>query len=142
MSCEGVQHQFSSNCEGRFDEVPDCVRAVEAGVGRFANEIVDAVAEFVEECDYFVVFEETWFLRGWLREVADERCGRVSAGAVLVGEAWLQIEVRCVTVFAVSWGGDRDRGSRQSHCLRCHRSIRRRLAHPGAKRCLRPFSSR
>ena len=31
---------------GRFDEVLDSARAVEAGVGRHANEVVDSMAKF------------------------------------------------------------------------------------------------
>ncbi len=55
----------------RLDEVTDRSGAVEARVGGARDEVVDAVAEFVEEGDDFVVFEQAGFLGRGFGEVAD-----------------------------------------------------------------------
>jgi len=73
---------------------------VEAGVFCSCGEVVDSVAEFVEEGYYFVVFEEGGLGLGWFGEVADEGGGGVAARAVRKEEAWLEGEVGCVAVFA------------------------------------------
>lgn len=44
---------------------------MEAGVFCSCGEVVDSVAEFVEEGYYFVVFEEGGLGLGWFGEVAD-----------------------------------------------------------------------
>ena len=73
---------------------------MEAGVFCSCGEVVDSVAEFVEEGYYFVVFEEGGLGLGWFGEVADEGGGGVAARAVRKEEAWLEGEVGCVAVFA------------------------------------------
>ena len=84
---------------GGFDEVADYVCAVETGVVCFGDEVVDAVAQFVEEGSHLFVLEETWLFGCRLREVADEGCDRVVACAVCVYETRLDVEIRGVTIF-------------------------------------------
>lgn len=71
---------------GCFDEVPDGVGAVETGVDRLGDEVVDAVAEFVEESHDFVVLEQAGLLGSRLGEVAHQRSSRVAAVALGVDE--------------------------------------------------------
>jgi hypothetical protein len=85
---------------GSFDEITHDGCSVEARVFCSCGEVVDSVAEFVEEGYYFVVFEEGGLGLGWLGEVADESGSGVAAGAVREEEAWLEGEVGCVAVFA------------------------------------------
>ena len=85
---------------GGFDEVADDVCAVEAGVVRFGDEVVDAVAEFVEEGGDLFVLEEAGLLGCRLGEVAYESCDGVVARAVCVDEAGLNVKVCRVAVFA------------------------------------------
>lgn len=76
---------------------------MEAGVFCASGEIVDSVAEFVEEGYDFVVFEEGGFGFGGFGEVADESRGGVAACAIWVVEAGLKAEVCCVAVFSWTW---------------------------------------
>jgi hypothetical protein len=75
---------------------------VEARVFCSCGEVVDSVAEFMEEGYYFVVLEEGGLGLGWFGEIADEGGGGVAARAVGEEEAWLEGEVGCVAVFAVA----------------------------------------
>lgn len=72
---------------GRLDEVADRVGPVEAGVGRPRHQVVDAVAQLVEERHDLVVLEETGLLGRWLGEVAHQRGGGVPSLAVDIDEA-------------------------------------------------------
>lgn len=72
---------------GGFDKVPYGVGAVETGVDRLGDEVVDTVAQLVEEGDDFVVLEETGLLGGGLGEVAHQRGGGITAVASCVDEA-------------------------------------------------------
>ena len=74
-----------------------------ARIGRFGNEVVDAVAELVEERDELVVLEKRWDGFGRFAEVADKCSGRVVAGTILVHETGLDVKVRSMTVLAFSW---------------------------------------
>lgn len=85
---------------GCFDEVADGVGAVEAGVGCLCDEVVDSVAEFVEEGDYFFVLEETGLLCCRLREVAHQCGGWVATCSILFDEALCKL----------SANGDREQG--------------------------------
>jgi hypothetical protein len=60
---------------------------VETGVDRLGDEVVDTVAQLVEEGDDFVVLEETGLLGGGLGEVAHQRGGGITAVASCVDEA-------------------------------------------------------
>ena len=75
---------------------------MEAGVFCSCGEVVDSVAEFVEQSYYFVVFEKGGLGFGWFGEVADEGGGGVASSAVGEEETWLEREVGCVAVFAVA----------------------------------------
>ncbi len=85
---------------GCLDKVAHDARAVEARVLRAANEIVDSVAQLVEERDNLIVLEERWLIGRRLGEVAYERCGRVTACAVCGHEAALEVEVGGVAVLS------------------------------------------
>ena len=87
---------------GRFSEVAHSPGAVEAGIGGSGDEVVDAMAELVEEGDDFIVAEEAGFLGRGFGEVADEGDGGIVARAVLGHEAGLDSEFGCVAEFALS----------------------------------------
>lgn len=71
----------------RFDKVAHGVGAVEAGVDCFCNQVVNAVTEFVEEGDDFVVFQKTGFFLRWFGEVAHQCCGGIALVSIGVDEA-------------------------------------------------------
>lgn len=60
---------------------------MEAGIGGLRHEVMDAVAELVEERDHFVMFKKTGLFRGRLGEVADKSCRGVTPRAVLLDES-------------------------------------------------------
>lgn len=64
---------------------------------------MDTVAEFVEEGNDFIVFEEGGFGRCWLGEIANEGRGWVASGAVRVEETGLKIEVGSVAILSWTW---------------------------------------
>lgn len=69
-----------------FDEVPDGVGAVETGVDCLGDQVVDTVAEFVEESHDFIVLEQAGLLGGRLGKVAHQCSGWVAAVALRVDE--------------------------------------------------------
>ena len=87
---------------GRLHEVPHRRRPVEPAVLGPPRQVVDAVAELVEECHDFLVLQQGWLLRRRLGEVADQRRGRVSPRPIFLQVARLQVEVRGVTVLALA----------------------------------------
>lgn len=86
----------------RLDKVPHHVGAVEAGVVGGGHQVVDTVAELVEQRDDLVVLEQRRLGRRGFGEVAHQRGGRVAALAIAAREAGLQIEVGRVAVLAVA----------------------------------------
>lgn len=66
----------------RLDKVAHCIRTVETRICSLGNEVVDSMAQFVEERDDFVVFQETRFFGGGFGEIADQRCCRISPFSV------------------------------------------------------------
>lgn len=83
----GIPSAQLQHLGGGFAEVLDCVGAVEGGVAGARDEVVDAVAQLVEEEDEVFVGEEAGRGGGGGWEVADEKGGGVVAGVVGVGEA-------------------------------------------------------
>lgn len=92
MSTQGLELRWCpapvfKHLAGRFDKVAHGVGAVEAGVDCLRDQIVDAVAEFVEKRDDFVVLQQARFLLCWFGKVAYKRGGGIAFVAVGVNEA-------------------------------------------------------
>lgn len=68
---------------------------MEAGIGGLRHEVMDAVAELVEERDDFVVLEEGWLALCRFAEVADECCGGVVTGAVFADKTLPGVRKAC-----------------------------------------------
>ena len=87
---------------GRFDEISDDGRSVETRVFCSAGKIMDAVTEFMEEGDDFLMLEQRWLGFRGFREIADKCCGGVPASTIGIAEAGLEREIRCMAILALT----------------------------------------
>ena len=76
---------------------------MEAGVFGTSSEIVDSMAQFVEQSYNFVMLEEGRLSGCWLGEIADQCSGGVTSGAIGKEEPWLKRKVGSVAIFARAW---------------------------------------
>ena len=73
---------------------------MEARVFGTSSEIMDSMAQFVEQSNNLVVLEEGGFGGCRLGEIADKCSGRVTSGSIRKEESWLKREVGCMAIFA------------------------------------------
>jgi hypothetical protein len=85
---------------GSLDEISNHGCTVEARVFGTSSEIMDSMAQFVEQSNNLVMLEERGFGGCRLREIADKCSGGVTSGSIRKEEPWLKREVGCMAIFA------------------------------------------
>lgn len=75
---------------------------MEAAVTRTAGKVMNTMAELVEQGDHFLMLQQTGFVRGRFRKVADKCSSWIPARSVGLEEARLEVEVGSMAVFALA----------------------------------------
>lgn len=70
-----------------LDEIPHSAGAVETGVDSTGNQVVNTVAQLVEQSHHLVVLEQTRLLGAGLGEVANQCGGRETSVTISIDEA-------------------------------------------------------